>query len=880
MFKPMKARHIFLAILLSLTMLLTGAPVNISTNTTALLGASVTKEYDPEAARMIVEVVNGTDLTELAAQSGSKLVRTGPLNYCTLEFKELGSDEMTALLQEVLELPGVLSAEWSRKFTIDTSITGSVMQINDPQYDLQWALKRIRADQVWTEGATGKGVIVAVIDTGADLDHPDLVDEVRNVRNLIQGYNAFTRSSLPGSDQDDNGHGTSVAGAIAALNNNIGIVGVAYNAMIMPIKAMDKHGEGEDDIIADGIIWAADHGARIINMSIGAESQTKILDDALAYAAAKGCLLIAASGNVEGYTTMPKAIMPKARTGRASSDSVAYPGAHPDVMAVSAVDMNDVIADFALTGSEILLSAPGEKVLTDYWSEKETGISYSTGTSIAAPLVSGAAALIWSKYPQLTAAEIRQALIKSAYDLGDKGIDDDYGYGRLDIYRAIKTLAKPTAVPSPAALGWEGGILQVTDESGEPEAALSIPAGAFPIKVDSKGAESKLTFLLNKATEPQDFPAGIEPAGDSWEISWGEAVPLKALSLELTGLNGGQDGNKVAFLYKWSNYRWIRVGGGVSSSAAKMQVTIYEPGIYRAGWSLEPDYERIFGEGRIQTAVEIARESFPTGADTVIVTRADSFPDALAGAPLAYKLHAPILLTHSDQLPSQVSQAITELSPQNILILGGTGAVSGKVEEELAGIAWVRRVAGEDRYDTASAIAGMLGLTGQAVVVNGADFPDAIASASHASLQGMPILLTAAGMLAESTEEALKRHSVSDTQVIGGIGVVTKEVVNQLPNPLRISGKDRFATSAEVLRKNSPGGKMLFVATGLNFPDALTGGILAALNSSNILLIPKNGPTPEQISVLEPLQGMKPLAFGGDNVVTAEAVRKVSLLIQ
>jgi minor extracellular protease Epr len=929
------------------------------------------RAYDPEAIRLVVEVTQGTDLDALASAGGGELVRTGPLNYCTLEFRPetlqdedrssdvpaaesiiesiINEEQKKRVLAKVLDFPGVLSAEWSKTYKLSTLETGKLttsktgkataeagggITITDPEYTLQWALQRIRAEQAWAEGATGKGVIIAVVDTGVDLDHPDLVDDTLHRSSLIQGYNAFTRSSLPGADQDDNGHGTSVAGAIAALNNDEGIVGVAYEAMIMPIKAMDHTGEGEDSIIADGIIWAVEHGARIINMSIGSDTQAKVLDDALQYAADQGCLLIGASGNKEGYTE----INANTGTGEAGTNqnSVAYPAAHPAVLAVSAVDMYDTIAPFALTGQEVMLSAPGKRILTDYWTESETGCAYSTGTSIAAPFVSGAAALLWSKYPDLSADEIRQALLSSAYDLGAKGRDNDYGFGRLDVYRALQALEEqePETFFSSAALGWQGGKIYAGGTAEEPDALLTVPKDTFPLRVTGMGVGEEINISLQTTVSAEEFPEGIVPAGETIILkSWGEVPVRKALSLSLRlkppaenaalSLSGAskereaaldeeaasneevafneeiapanenitENGDEsveegivtaappepvlTAYLYKWSGSRWLKVGGGVTDPAKVLEAAIYEPGTYRAGWSLEQNTERLAGNDRIATALEIALEAFPDGADTVIIARADDFPDALAGAPLAYKLQAPILLTYPEELPAEVYRFIEEAKPKKIFLLGGTGAISPAVESKLTELAYTYRIAGNNRYATAAAVADMLGTTGQAIIVNGLNFPDAIAAASHAALQGKPILLTPTAGLAPETAEALRRLSVTKAEVIGGPAVIAEEVTKELISPERISGANRFATSAEVIRSNLPPGDVLYIATGMAFPDALTGGILAALDSSGILLIPPSGPTPEQAEVLEILKGRRIIALGGEEAVPGEVLGKI-----
>ncbi|WP_034379038.1 S8 family serine peptidase [Dehalobacter sp. UNSWDHB] len=872
-----------LAVLICLALVFQGIPGGQEKVAAALEISSeqlpIMEEYDPEAARLVVETTQGTDLGTLEEAVGGELVRTGPMDYCTLQFQGTNdANKAEDILQKTLQFPGVLNASWSKKYQTEGTANTEVFTtaVSDPEYSYQWGLQRVRADQAWKEGTTGQGVIVAVIDTGVDLDHPDLADGTNS--NLVKGYNAITRSTAATAAQDDNGHGTSVAGLIAALNNNKGIIGVAYNAKIMPIKAMDRNGEGEDTVIADGIIWAVDNGAKIINMSIGSDEETKILDDALQYAANKGCLLIAASGNVSGSTS--QAYSHQTVTG---TSEVSYPAANPNVLAVSAVDFSDVITDFSLTGPEVLLAAPGKRILTDYWSVTETGCAYMTGTSIAAPFVTGAAALLWSKYPGLTVDQIKQALIESAYDLGQEGRDDDYGYGRLDIYRALKTFGALQRYTSPAALGWEGGIVAAGSTGEESAVELTVPTGAFALQIDSTGMEKKITISIAEVKSPGSFPEGIISGSGVYAIGWGEVLPEKILNLTVkaelpTSYAYGSETGYLAYLYRWSGSRWIRAGGGFSTNAAKVEVSIYEPGTYQVGWSPAPANDRIAGSDRITTALAIAREAFPTGADTVVIARADDFPDALAGAPLAYKYHAPILLTYPNELPQEVYQAVQDLNPNKVIILGGTGAVSAAVEAKLANIAAVKRLAGNNRYDTAAAVADMLGTKGQAVMVSGINFPDAIAAASFAAVEGKPILLTSSGILNSETLLVLKKSSIITTEVIGGSGAVSGNVLSELPSPVRIGGADRYATSAGVLREHKTAGQVLYIATGTNFPDALTGGILAATGSSNILLVSQSGLSAGQKTLLSSYKGKTVIAIGGAKALPGSVLTEIRQL--
>ena len=919
-----------LILILSLTLIFTGLPHGTGGSAIEDEPSVITRTYDPQALRLVVETTPGMDLEALASESGGELVRTGPLNYATLEFnmesvpegqwvhscaKEKSSDQvcpldpdnMCPLTARILAYPGVLSAEWSRTFTVDSDITTqetpdfttsnefSVMT-TDTEYYMQWYLRTIRADKVWETGVTGNGVVIAVVDTGIDLTNPEFNDPVTGKNNIAQGYNAITRSTDPEGVQDDNGHGTSMAGVIASIKDNESIVGIAHEAKIMPIKAMNKDGEGEDSIIADGIVWAVDNGAKIINLSIGSQDQSKILTDALKYAADKGVLLVGASGNIKKEDETQSN-----QNQETIINEVSYPGADPNVIAVSAVDRFDSITDFSHTGPEVQLSAPGNLILTTLWPREGSGLGRSTGTSIAAPMVSASAALLWSAYPDLTADDIQQALFSSAHDQGLMGQDDQYGFGRLDVYRALQFLNAKQAQQSylsPASLGWEGGKVYTGGTSEQPDAVLSIKPGTFNIQTDSSGNDRKISFSISGITPPADFPEVITPATDAYVINpWGEELSFKPLTLTLrltppeaelqteeTSLQSPEQTvdpipMKISYLYKWSTDRWIRVGGGVSQESPSMQVTIYDSGIYRAGWSPEPAYDRISGTDRIHTAIEIAKEAFPTGADTVIVARADSYPDALAGAPLAYRMQAPIILTFPHLLSLEAYEAIVQLSPENIIILGGIEAVSETVEYQLSNLGYVSRIAGTNRYATAAAIADTIGNRGEAVVVNSANFPDAIAAAAHAANQGKPILLTHTNALVHETEEVLRRLSVTDTQVIGGTGVISLGVYNRLIHPVRISGADRFATSAEVIKANPTAGSVLCVATGLNFPDALTGGVLATTNSSNILLIPKAGPTPIQTEFLQTLSGIKILALGGEGAVSTEVLEAIKSLV-
>ncbi len=289
---------------------------------------------------------------------------------------------------------------------------------NDPALREQWALTNIQAFAAW-EITTGSPIPIAVIDTGVDASHPDLEGQIRT------GYNVLTGST---DTTDDNGHGTAVAGLIAArTNNGRGIAGMCWDCQIIPIKALNRAGAGTDAGIARAIIWATDAGAQIINLSLGGNSPSATLHEAVKYATARRVLLIAASGNEQQQ-----------------GNPASYPAAYPEVLAVSSTGTTDLITGFANTGDYIDLAAPGVGLWTTL-----PGNDYGppNGTSFAAPYVAGTAGLVWTVRPDLPGEAVRCILQASADDQGAPGKDPQYGWGRLNTYRAVQLALEYTTCP-------------------------------------------------------------------------------------------------------------------------------------------------------------------------------------------------------------------------------------------------------------------------------------------------------------------------------------------------------------------------------------------------------------------------------------------------
>jgi len=269
-----------------------------------------------------------------------------------------------------------------------------------PAQSTPWGIARVGAP---VAGNTGAGIKIAVIDTGIDLNHPDLA------ANLNAGVTYVARTS---SADDDNGHGTHVAGTIAALDNTIGVVGVAPDASLYPVKVLDKRGSGFWSDVASGIGWAASNGMNIGSMSIGGGANST-LETACSNAASAGVLLVAAAGN-EG-------------DGNTATTELSYPAAYSSVVAVGATDSSDHLASFSNTGSFVAVCGPGVSVLSTY---KGDGYATLSGTSMATPHASGIAALIWVDLgSSASASSVRSELSSRALDLGPTGYDNGFGAG-------------------------------------------------------------------------------------------------------------------------------------------------------------------------------------------------------------------------------------------------------------------------------------------------------------------------------------------------------------------------------------------------------------------------------------------------------------------
>ncbi|RJQ26762.1 MAG: peptidase S8 [Peptococcaceae bacterium] len=272
-----------------------------------------------------------------------------------------------------------------------------------PPQIIPWGVNRIDAEITWPI-TTGAGINVAIVDTGIDITHPDL--SVKGGINIIVPKRSFT---------DDNGHGSHVAGTVAALNNSFGVVGAAPLANLYAVKVLNKRGDGFISDLIEGLQWCIDNKMNVVNMSLGLTADITALHDAVQKVNAMGITQVAAAGN-SGPAT----------------DTVIYPARYPEVIAVSAIDEDDDIAYFSSRGPEVDLAAPGVKIPSAFARRRYRVLS---GTSMATPHVTGTVALVLAAKGAMTPADMLAHLQATAEDLGL--LPEEQGAGLVDAFMAV-----------------------------------------------------------------------------------------------------------------------------------------------------------------------------------------------------------------------------------------------------------------------------------------------------------------------------------------------------------------------------------------------------------------------------------------------------------
>lgn len=432
----------------------------------------------------------------------------------------------------------------------------------DPLREQQWGLTRLAAESVWA-GGVATGQVVAVVDTGIDATHPDLAGAVRS------GVDLVSRGRGDGT-RDPNGHGTHVAGIVAALaGNGVGGAGLAQGAGLLPVRALDSTGSGYDSDVAEGLVWAVDHGADVANLSLGGEQPSALLTAAVEYALARGVTVVAAAGNMGG-----------------AGDPVLYPAATPGVLAVGATSSTDARPSFSSSGAHLSLAAPGVGILSTV---PGGGHESWSGTSMAAPFVAAAVAVVAAGEPALSPAQLGDRLRATARDLGQPGRDRYFGAGLVDVLAAraagqpasqpaSEPSAAPASEPAAAPVSAADPAPAPAGEPG-PQAPAPAPAAEPVTEPVTEPSSSPSPVAEPRVAEPVAEPAET-PAPTIRTSRSAAVVPaFGAVHLASRVLQGDRPvaGEPVVLERRVGTGAWTALRSGTTSSDGLV------------GWTLRPD---------------------------------------------------------------------------------------------------------------------------------------------------------------------------------------------------------------------------------------------------------------------------------------------------
>jgi hypothetical protein len=387
-------------------------------------------------------------------------------------------------------------------------IAHASLAVNDPYVvaGTEWHLAKIAADQAWDFTTGASNVVVAVLDSGVNAAHPDLAGR------LLQGYDFVSNDSNPA---DDFGHGTAVTGTIvAAGNNGLGVAGVAFGCEVLPVKVMDASGSATHSCIAQGIEYAVQQGARVINLSLGGDFTSSTLQDAIDYAWSNNVVVVASAGNNGG--TVPQ-----------------YPAACDHVVGVAATEPDDSKAWFSSYGSWVALFAPGDNIWT---TQRDLTNAYGrwAGTSFSSPIVAGVAALVASANPSLSNTQIVNILEQTADDLGAPGFDSMFSFGRVNAFRAVASAA-PQAADQNSSNGLGAAVPPTVTVAGPTDAAaLGATVSLAATATAPSGSVTNVQFFANGAPLSS---VSAPPFAVNWTPVQAGSYSVVAVAIDQQGLS-------------------------------------------------------------------------------------------------------------------------------------------------------------------------------------------------------------------------------------------------------------------------------------------------------------------------------------------------------
>lgn len=552
---------------------------------------------------------------------------------------------------------------------------------------------------------------VAVIDSGIDLTHQDLKP------NLIDGVNLVNENQ---SVQDLDGHGTKVAGLIGAVTNNqIGIASPARGVSIMPIK-VTENGTGNLSAVVEGIRYAIDHDADVINLSLGNYNNSFALRTIIEEAAAKDILMVGAAGND-------------------NDSAVVFPAAYPEVIAVASVETgSDEKADFSNYGSLVDIAAPG----TDIYSTSLKGAyAYDKGTSMSAPIVASSGVLLKTYAPYLTNKQTGKLLKETAdpitgpYELGS---------GLLNVEAAIKNVTEYNRIYGETSI----------------ETAIEISKNSWnaldqqTVSIDGKNINGKFVVLARSDAFPDSLAA----------------TPLasKLGSPILLSKKSGLSNSVLDELNRLSANHVLLIGGENALPEAVVDQLKLE-GIAAT---------RIAGENRYETATEIAKIVANEKTSEAFIVSGEGFPDALSISSFASRFESPVLFTKSNFLPDDTKAYLNELSPKKAYVIGGETVIGKKVVSEIPSLD-LERIGGEDRFDTNFKVLLRFGVEESDGIyfATGLKFPDALTGGAAASRSGQSIILVHPDRENEALNKSilyLNNQGISNYRILGGPAAISE----------------------------------------------------------------------------------------------------------
>lgn len=843
-----------IAIALALVVL-AGAAAPVAADEPGRAATAPTGEPGAAAAAVVGQVVPGEVVVKWhdpaavpAEASENGLAVVAELGPPAKDMPVLVSTEGQPVAQVLADLNADPAVEYAEpNYVISLADDGATaVAVNDTRNGEQYSLDRMRVRDAWGL-STGASNLIAVLDTGVQFDHRDLAGR------LVAGHDFV---SDDGDASDDNGHGTWVSGIIAAnANDGYGIAGISWSDRILPVKIMNAQGTGSTSDLTAGIIYAADRGANIINMSVGGFPHSQYVQDAVDYAWSKGAVLIGAAGNNRREETF-------------------YPASFNNVVSVSATQSDDEFANWSSYGPKVDVSAPGASILTTNCTSCPNGSwgdhTKISGTSFATPNVAGVVALIRARYPSYTPSQVVHRLLTTVDDLGYAGWDNRYGLGRVNAHRAVG--GSPAY---PALLGGDG----LEANNGLASARLIplgtttnptiYPAGDVDVFAVDVPRAGRLDVRVTGVVDTTRVPKSSLPVDPIVEIYSAGGTLLKTVDNEWesgTELASVDASGPARFLIRVRN--WYANGSRSTYGVTPTYVDTVVPTII--GRTPAPGAVQIAQDGAV--TVDFSEPMHGVSGTTMQLRRGDG---ALVPATVSYSgtratLQPSILLEGETGYAVTLSGGITDHGGNSI---GSTswGFITARA---------VVRLSGTDRYSTAAAVSASAFAPGVPVVyvATGRAYPDALAGGPAAAAGGGPLLLTAPSSLPGATANELSRLQPARIVVLGGTGAVSDAVLNALRSytsgsVTRIGGANRFATAAAISADAFPNGApVVYLATGANYPDALAAGATAGRDGGPILLVRSDAMPAATAAELARLRPSRIVIMGGPGAVSDAVV--------